>query len=321
MSNRPIPRHTFGPRAVAGGYLAPATCFAPERSPDLSRVRSRMGDFAVDQLGETMGDGVVIGAALDEYQRLCPGAPAIAFCVDIAHSQKVAERLIARGYRAAHVHGDTPRDQRRRLIAALGAGELQVSCNCGLISEGLDVPGTVAAILLRPTKSLALYLQQIGRALRPAPGKQHALILDHAGNAFRHGLPDAARDWSLADRPRQGGEAPLKRCPECGTIIPLAASCPECGSVLRAPLAARAEINNRLVAVERLRVMSYRQALRWAGQNSGDCVRSPTPAATNQDGSGIASNSKAEVSHDERSRQVAGSGGAAFLRRAKSAAV
>jgi DNA repair protein RadD len=252
---------------TAGGYLAPATCFAPEHLPDLSRVPSRMGDFALDQLGEAMSNGLVIGSAVDEYAKRCPGAPAIAFCVDIHHSILVAERFAQRGYSAAHLDGGTPKDERRRLIAALGAGELQVISNCGLISEGLDVPTVHAAILLRPTKSLALYLQQVGRVLRPAPGKQRAIILDHAGNVFRHGLPEIDRDWSLADRPRQAGEAPVKRCPNCGAIVALAAwNCPECGEVLRERQ--RSEITSRLAAVDmaaHLRAMPYRQALRWAG--------------------------------------------------------
>jgi DNA repair protein RadD len=254
---------------TAGGYLAPSTCFAPERLPDLSRLRTRMGDFALDQLGEAMSNGLVIGSAVDEYAKRCSGAPAIAFCVDIHHSILVAERFAQRGYSAAHLDGDTPKDERRRLIAALGGGELQVISNCGLISEGLDVPTVHAAILLRPTKSLALYLQQVGRVLRPAPGKQRAIILDHAGNVFRHGLPEIARDWSLADRPRRSGDAPVKRCPNCGAIVALATwNCPECGAVLR--VQQRSEITSRLAIVdmtEQLRAMSYQQALRWAGHD------------------------------------------------------
>jgi superfamily II DNA or RNA helicase len=255
---------------IADGYLAPATCFAPERLPDLSQVRSRAGDFAIDELGEVMRAGVVIGSAVDEYERLCPGVPAIAFCVDIKHSQLVAERFAARGYRAAHVDGDTDKNERRALIAALARGALQVLCNCGLISEGLDVPGVHAAILLRPTKSLALYLQQVGRALRPAPGKERALILDHAGNVLRHGLPDAPRAWSLAGRAKRvaGDDELLRRCPECGAIIALSCwTCPECGAVLREPPTVRMEIESHLVVAERLRIMSYGQALKWAGRD------------------------------------------------------
>ena len=107
------------------------------------------------------------------------------------------------------------------MIAALGNGELQVLCNCGLISEGLDVPDVVAAILLRPTKSLSLYLQQVGRALRPTARKAKALILDHAGVTFRFGPADVARKWSLAGK-EKSEPPPMQRCPECGALVLLA---------------------------------------------------------------------------------------------------
>lgn len=258
---------------IAGGYLTPSVCYAPERIADLSKVRTRAGDYALDQLADAMSAGIVIGSAVDEYEQLCPGAPAIAFCVDIAHSRLVAEAFAARGYRAAHVDGDTPKDERRALIAALGSGDLQILCNCGLISEGLDVPDVLAVILLRPTKSLALYLQQVGRALRPVPGKDRALVLDHAGNVFRHGPPNAPRQRSLEGRARGDDAAapePQRRCPECGAIVAIAAwHCPECGAVLREPPTAKPEIETRLVRTEHLQTMTYRQALLWAGHDQG----------------------------------------------------
>ena len=166
----------------------------------------RAGDFAIEDIRDAMG-GVVIGAAVDEYARLCPGVPAVAFCVDRAHSEAVAERFRAGGRRAAHVDGETPANDRRNAIASLGNGGLDVLCNCGLISEGVDVPAIGAAILLRPTASVALYLQQVGRALRPSPGKDRAIILDFAGNVARHGLPDEPRAWSLDAKPTETARA------------------------------------------------------------------------------------------------------------------
>ena len=235
-----------------------------------SGVRTRAGDFAIDELAAVMSDGVIVSDAVEEYSRLCPGAPVIAFCVDIAHSEMVAAAFTAGGYRAAHVDGTTPKEERRRLIAALGTGEIQVLSNCGLISEGLDVPNATAAILLRPTRSLTLYLQQVGRALRPAQGKTRACILDHSGNAFRFGLADMAREWRLAGRAKIAGEAPVKRCLECGALIALGArTCPECNTVLvqlPAPILHRERAAaGHLVELGRLAVISYRQALRWAG--------------------------------------------------------
>ena len=255
---------------IEQGHLSPFTTYAPAREVDLSKVRTRAGDFAVDELAETMSEGVIITAAVDEYVRLCPGVPAIAFCVDIAHSELVAAAFAARGFRAAHVDGTTPAAERRTLIAALGTGEIQVLCNCGLISEGLDVPVVTAAILLRPTKSLALHLQQVGRALRPAPGKIKALILDHAANTYRFGPADLERAWSLEGKAGKGETPPpLQRCSGCGAIILAAAmTCPECGTVLRVPTSKAPHVERAgatLVATDRLATMTYQQALRWAG--------------------------------------------------------
>jgi superfamily II DNA or RNA helicase len=258
---------------IENGFLSRFTTYAPPRSPDLSGVRSRMGDYATGELSAAMSRGIVITGAVDEYEQHCPGAPAICFCVDTAHSQLVAAAFRERGYRAPHVDGDTPRDERRALIAALATTDVQVLCNCGLISEGLDVPAVMAAILLRPTKSLALYLQQVGRALRPAPGKERALILDHAGCTYRHGFADTPRRWSLDGRPRgEGGEAPVTRCPECGAVVPAASfDCPECGAELRSR--ERVEIHGApLIEAEKLKIMNYGQALRWAG-NSEERLR------------------------------------------------
>ena len=208
-------------KLIDDGFLAPVVVFAPTNTPDLKSVKICAGDYAIDQLAAVMSDEMIVdGGAVEEYTRLCPDARGIAFCVDIAHSKLVANAFRARGYRAQHVDGETPRLERRALIAALGDGSLDVLSNCGLFSEGLDVPGVEAAILLRPTKSLALYLQMVGRALRRAPGKKKAVILDCAGNVFVHGLPTALRGGALV-APRQAGRtiAGLKllfRCPGGG---------------------------------------------------------------------------------------------------------
>ena len=258
---------------IKGGYLSVPVTYAQQRAPDLSRVKKSMGDYATGELSKAMSDGVVIGSAVDEYERRCRGVPAIAFCVDIAHSEMVCGAFKARGFRAAHVDGETPKDQRREMIAALGNGGLDVLCNCGLVSEGLDVPGVVAGILLRPTKSLALYLQQVGRTLRVAPGKKNAIILDHAGNLFEHGFVDDTRSWTLKGREKRKREvdaAPFKHCPECGAALKLAAKeCDACGADLRKQyeeVARALELSDWIrESTVRVRGMSYPQCLEWAG--------------------------------------------------------
>jgi DNA repair protein RadD len=244
---------------------------------ELVQQISQAGDYTLDQLAARMSDGAIISSAVDEYTRLCPGVPALVFAVDIHHSQIVASAFTARGYRATHVDGETPREERRALIAALGTGELQVLCNCGLISEGLDVPSLTAVILLRPTRSLALYLQMVGRALRPAPGKERALILDHAGNSFRFGPVDAPRNWSLEGRAAADGVEPVRRCDACGAINPISAlECLERGVQLRECTAHKTASPRSYIDIsggpltevtlsERLAEMSYSQCMRWAG--------------------------------------------------------
>jgi superfamily II DNA or RNA helicase len=253
---------------IKAGFLSEFIAFAPEQSPDLYGVRSRGGDYAIDQLSGVMTKPIIVNAAVDEYVKRCPGVPAIVFCVDIGHSEIVAERFKARGFRAAHLDGNTDPNVRRAIIAGLASGEIQVVTNCGLISEGVDVPAVTAIIMLRPTKSLALYLQQCGRGLRP--GKPRAFILDHAGNAHQHGLPDANRAWSLEGREKkQQDKDTVRRCNECGAINTLAAwVCKECGATLRVKPTYEELPPTALVEVK-VASMTYPQALRWAGTDEG----------------------------------------------------
>ncbi len=153
---------------IAGDFLCPPAVYEPIAAPDLSGARILAGAFAIEDLRATMS-GVVIGAAVTEYKRLCPRVPAVAFCVDVAHRKAVAESFRASGIKAMHVDGETPAAERRAAIAALGSGELDVLCNCSLFGEGVDVPNIGAAILLRPTASLALCLQQVGRPFEMEP--------------------------------------------------------------------------------------------------------------------------------------------------------
>ena len=128
---------------------------------------------------------------------------------------------------------------RAQRIEDLGAGRLHVLTSCEIISEGVDVPVVSAAILLRPTQCLGLYLQQVGRVLRPAPGKQRAVILDHVGNVYRHGFPDDDREWSLQGRQKRS-QAPSDALPirQCGRVLPRPPASPRVPPVrLRVPRA------------------------------------------------------------------------------------
>ncbi len=221
---------------IRDGFLVPVEAYAPPGTADTGGIATRAGDWARDQLATAVDRPTITGSAVEHYGRLSPGLPAIAFCVSVEHAKHVATEFRAAGWRAAAADGAMDPRARDAAIAGLGTGAVQVLTSCDLISEGLDVPAVGAVILLRPTKSLGLHLQQIGRGLRPAAGKGHLIVLDHAGNILRHGLPDEPRQWSLegaARRPR--ADKPLLpailRCPACFALHTRRAVCPQCGHV------------------------------------------------------------------------------------------
>jgi superfamily II DNA or RNA helicase len=267
-----------GKELIASGWLSPFVVFAPERMVNLKGARTVAGDFVLGDLAKRMNTEGVLADAVAEYKQHLAGKTAIAFCTTIEHSQATAEFFRANGIEAQHLDGDTPAAERRLLLELLTAGTVKIISNCALISEGLDIPSVGGVILLRPTKSLTVYLQAVGRAMRPAPGKR-AVILDHAGNVFRHGMPDLEHAWSLEGRPKTKGEALVRRCPECGALIPISArQCPECGAELRtqikpakkpAPLVELDPIN----AFEHwLAHAPFNSVTRWAG-NDADRLR------------------------------------------------
>lgn len=211
------------------GALSPYRLFAPA-GIDLSGVHTRMGDFVRGELAAAVDKPSITGDAVAHYKKLASGRRAVAFCVSVEHAYHVAEQFRAAGIPAQSIDGSMERTLRASVLGEFSAGRVQVLTSCDLISEGFDVPSIEAAILLRPTQSLGLYLQQVGRSLRTAPGKEEAIILDHAGNVRRHGLPDEERDWSLdgsaKKRGAQRSEVPVKTCPACfATVSSLATHC------------------------------------------------------------------------------------------------
>ena len=126
------------------------------------------------------------------------------------------------------MHGGLPHDERDDLILGLGSGNVEILTSCDLVSEGLNVPAVACVIALRPTKSLSLHRQQIGRGMRPLAGKQALVVNDHVGNCFAHGLVEFEPIWTLAGVDKGKGEAPVWQCPECGCVNSFALRRCEC---------------------------------------------------------------------------------------------
>lgn len=256
------------------GYLVPARVFAAVTKLDLSGVHTIAGDFAHDGLARAVMAANLAGDAVGEYRRRADHQPAVAFGVTVEHAGEIATAFRDAGYRAAVVHGGMAMAERDALVAGLGNGNIEVLCSCDILGEGVDIPNIACAMLLRPTKSLALHLQQIGRGLRPAPGKDHLTVLDIAGNSLTHGLPDAVHHWSLDGAPKP---VKLPWLCECGALNQAEAlRCIACGALrypaspppgpriapiidARVPLVEITQQDVALLRFQRLMRMPYRQ--------------------------------------------------------------
>jgi DNA repair protein RadD len=213
------------------GFLSQAKVLAPP-GIQTSGLKKRMGDFDMKQAEGLLQEGQAMGDCLTHYRQHLNGQTAIAFCCSVAHSQAVAGLFQANGVAAASIDGKMDVNRRRNLLASLGRGEIKVLTSCALIGEGVDVPSVGGCILLRPTSSIGLHLQMIGRCLRVSPGKKRAVILDHVGNTLRLGHHLEDREWTLDGERKTKREkcTSVKVCPKCFAAMSSQASeCEECG--------------------------------------------------------------------------------------------
>ncbi len=231
---------------IDAGYLAPPRVFAPP-TVDTSGLHVRAGDYRADEAAALMDVPSITGDAVSHYRRHADGKRALVFCTSVEHARNVAAQFNAAGVPSIQLDGTTDRMVRRMAVQDFKDGKIRVMASCDLFSEGFDAPGTEVGILLRPTQSEALWRQQIGRVLRPAPGKDHALIFDHVGSTVKFGLPDAPREWSLtANATRRAKKPPpaVRVCPKCFAASPSrAAACVDCGHVF--PIKPRQELEER----------------------------------------------------------------------------
>jgi len=223
---------------IGGGYLCPATCYAPH-VPDLKGVKTTSnGDWAEDALAEVMGDATLVGDVVDQWLKLAEGRQTIVFGTNVAHSRALCDAFLLRGIKAAHIDG-YERDPalRTEVVNAYRRGDIQVLCNVAVLTKGFDAPETSCVVFARPTKSLMLHYQMMGRGLRIAPGKDNCIIIDHAGNCLRNGLPDddlpavlddSKGERNLDRRERDEKEPIAKPCGSCGHVSTKHA-CPACG--------------------------------------------------------------------------------------------
>ena len=227
---------------LRGFTVAASVAFAPSE-PDLAGVHTVAGDFHEGELAEAMDRPVITGDIVETWLKRGEGRSTFCFCVNRRHAQHVAERFLEVGVAAEYMDGTTTREDREAIFSRFRSGDTGVICNIGVLTTGIDLD--VRCIIdAKPTKSRILFVQTIGRGLRTAEGKNHLLILDHAGNHLRLGMVtdisqdhlDDGRDrQNASQRARERREPLPKLCEGCKAVVPRAVKdCPCCGSPIHA---------------------------------------------------------------------------------------
>jgi superfamily II DNA or RNA helicase len=179
------------------GSLSPYKYYAGERTMSTDGVKKLGGDFKVSAIEAENPVEIVANQVIEAQRRHLTGKQSVIFAVSVTHSIAIAEALNSVGIITHHLDGMTDNSERKITMQLFRDKKIQCLTNCALFDEGLDIPSLDGVILARPTASLSRYLQMAGRALRVAEGKEHAIIIDLAGNYERLGMPDDERIWTL----------------------------------------------------------------------------------------------------------------------------
>jgi DNA repair protein RadD len=271
---------------IEEGYICKSRVFAPSH-PDLSGIKKVAGDFHEGQLAERMsGDKLVADVVLTWCEK-AEGRPTLLFAVNRAHADVLHQQFQAAGVASAYVDADTPREERAQMGRDLERGQLKVICSVQTMTLGVDLPVHCVSYC-RPTWSEMMFCQALGRGLRPLPGKEYALILDHSDTHRRLGMVADIYGMHGGLDHRKPGEkvagchkelpviAPTE-CKGCGALMaPRITKCEACGWVRKAH--SRVEtVDGELVEMERgmrlahkeNREMTHDQKALWFAQLKG----------------------------------------------------
>ncbi len=219
---------------IKRGAIADYDYYAPDLHLDTESIETVAGEYHNGQLTELMCQSIIYGDVLKYYQMLGDNRQAIAYCTSIKHSIQTADMFNNHGISAVSIDGSMSVAARNERMEWFRNGDIQILCNCNLISEGVTLPNASVGLLLRPTMSLPLYIQQSCRVLTPSDGKK-AVIIDFVNNCQRHGLPTDHHDWSLTQAVKkrrqhnEDGTLSLRQCEHCFKCFKTAKVCPWCG--------------------------------------------------------------------------------------------
>jgi superfamily II DNA or RNA helicase len=264
---------------IERGMLVNPIVYTSYETPDFSDLKTNKdGDYNLQDLAAKVDKPKITGDAVDHYSRICPGAKAIVFCASIAHAKHVAEAFNAAGFKFELLVGapEMSDAERTAVNRKLRRGEIDGACTVDLVSEGYDLPDLECCIMLRHTASEGLFLQQVGRIMRPSEAKRGCWLLDHVGNVGRlvdgefkrkHGLPNEVREWSLdgrrkKKRKKDQDDEPtiaMKQCPKCFAVHAPATHCPACGYEYPAAARELEQVDGELVPLDQAAIAEQRK--------------------------------------------------------------
>jgi superfamily II DNA or RNA helicase len=184
---------------VRRGHLVPLVGYRVRTQTDLDGVRVVAGEFNQGDLGRAVDTPERNARVVQAYDDTTPGRKALVFAASVEHSKNLQRTFVDSGYRAGHVDGEMKLEDRRAVLRAFHDGDLDVLCNCAVLTEGYDEPTIEVVIIARPTKSTVMYAQMVGRATRLSPGKSKAAVID---------MVDATRKHSVVSLPSLLGLPP-----------------------------------------------------------------------------------------------------------------
>ncbi len=213
------------------GYLVPARVFTTPLTPDFSKTKHKQGDFDQAEVEKLVDKPKLIGDIYGHWKKLAHDRQTVIFAASRRHALNIQIDFSSKGERCEYVDGETPEPERDAILGRLRRRETQIIVNVGILTEGWDNPDISCVVLARPTESLVLYLQMAGRALRPAPGKDDCIILDHGGNTMRHGFVTDEREWDLEGKASgQVDVTAITTCKKCFAVFSNKKVCPDCGA-------------------------------------------------------------------------------------------
>jgi superfamily II DNA or RNA helicase/predicted nucleic acid-binding Zn ribbon protein len=222
---------------IAQGYLCNPITYAMH-PVDTSKIATRMGEFTAQGLDDAFNRPKVYEGVVQEFCKRWRDKKAIVFCVNIEATINTALEFADKldGPRVYAVHSKMSIEARARVIHEFSQSRNGILVNCGIATTGFDCPDIEVVVVNRATKSVALWLQMVGRGSRPTANKSAFTILDFGENVHRLGFWQEARDWGKAfagtEQKKGQGVAPVKDCPCCGAVLYASARfCNFCGEV------------------------------------------------------------------------------------------